>query len=472
MNLLAYNAKYQDGYLILTCSDEATLTTKDWAEACGFLLNHCDFAVVYDVDQFTEAVSKILPKAIATQLLAGGRVFYDRRKLYYQPGKLFGLNYINFYGLQRYTDSVVTDCQELIKVARQVIVAFKNLGITEITKLTSPIAVYGDKMAELLYPRAGDLPNDAMPLIKSCSEVMTREWRDTFQLGHWNSDQITDYDLSAAYPSIVANLPDITNAKFFFSDTMPDKFSWGELYGTLTIKRSISPFWCEQIGGYPVGTWDDKITTEQLWLINKYQLGTFELKHGDFFLLPEFYDYPFKQVMFELYKARNISPMTSKIAKGISVGIWGKFAERYEERLGDNFNSIYARMTTSRCLIKVADFIYRNQLENDVVSVLVDGVLATKRLNIAETKEFGKWRRNAPSPALVLSTNYQWLSDKRPAMLDYKEIMAMIQKNPKSCVYGDVDFNFIDRNREFDELPRNGGELIRKTYSSQPVEVS
>jgi hypothetical protein len=187
--------------------------------------------------------------------------------------------------------------------------------------------------------------------------------------------------------------------------------------------------------------------------------------------LPEKYDLPFEKVMQDLYKARSISPMTSRIAKGISVGIWGKFAERYEERLGDNFNSIYARMTTSRCLIKVADFIYRNNLDCDVVSVLVDGVLATKRLAIPESKEFGKWRRNAPNPALVLSTNYQWLGDKRPAMMDYKEIMAMINKNPKSTVYGDVDFNFIDRNREFNDLPNNGGELIRTTYSSKPVEI-
>jgi hypothetical protein len=195
------------------------------------------------------------------------------------------------------------------------------------------------------------------------------------------------------------------------------------------------------------------------------------MKHGDFFLLPEQYKIPFKPTMLTLYNARSQSELMSHIAKGISVGIWGKFAERYEERLGDNFNSIYARMVTSRCIVLVADFIYRNQLEDDVVSILVDGLLAMKRLDLSDNNIMGTWRQNPPNPALVLSTLYQWIGDKKPAMLTYNGIVELIKAKPNASVYNDVDLNILERSRVFDLLPRTGKSLLDNKYISRPQEI-
>ena len=471
--MLAYTIQQQGKSATLSCSNSKVLNTEDWDIATSFLLTPCgdSFAVVYNLDNFVDILTNLLEKKLKDKILEGGRNLIDNRLIYYQVSRILGINHINFYGLKRYADTEPLDVHKLFDLANKVVNAYKKMGL-EATKLTSPIAVFASKLNELNFPRSGDLPDNALPLTDACSKVMTREWRDTYKLGHWNADEITDLDLTSAYPSLVAELPDLTEAKFFSSDTMPQTYSWGELQGTLTINKPISPFFCEKVNGYPIGTWEDSITTDELWLLQKYQLGTFVMKHGDFFTLPPKYNLPFKTTMTNLYKARsNPDEIVQRIAKGISVGIWGKFAERYENRLGDHFNSIYARMTTSRCLVKVAAFIYHQQLESRIISVTVDGILTEGKVNVSSEKKIGQWRTEHSSPALVLSQLYQWINDKKPNMLLYPEMIELINKNPNNSVYGELDFHLLEYSRKFAKLPRNGKEFLINKYNSEPIKI-
>lgn len=437
-------------------------------------------AVVYHLDKFVKTIASIMPDATRKLLTnEGGRVFLpDNTKLYYQFGRMFGVTYreeVNFYGLSRYSDTPIDNPTELVDLAHRVVAALETFGC-QVTKLTSPIAVYSQALNRLSFPRVCDLPSNALDMIIQCATIMTQEWRQVYTLGHWDASQISDYDLNAGYPSIIMNLPDIHAAKFFSTDSMPSEYSWGVLLGRLRIDKPVSPFMYQgndTADCCPRGSWNRLITTDQLWLLRRWGIGDFELANGWFFQLPKVFAYPFKQTMERLYQARdNPNELITKCAKAISVGIWGKLAERYNNgKLGDNYNSIYALMTTSRCMVKVADFIYRNKLENDVVSVMVDGTLATKKLPIVNRRVMGTWRMNEPSNALVLSTLYQWLSDKRPGNMTYPEIMALIKANPKLSCYGDVDFNLLDHNRKFERLPKNGGDLIANKYHSEPHEV-
>lgn len=472
--MLAYSAVKQGNILTLTCSDGRTLTTDKWDEVACFLLMPTDMAVVWNIDALVDDITITLPTDVRNKVLKGGRFYSpDNRKLFYAPNRVFGINQINIYGLSRYSDEKIDDVVELAELGDKVIQAYKQFGI-EATKLSSPVAVYGEVLNRLPFSRACDLPDSAFELTQACAKVMTREWRDVYKLGHWNAEEITDYDLTAAYPSIVAKLPDITHAKYFRSKTMPGRYSWGELYGKLKIVKPVSPFIYQPKNCYPIGEWKDSITTDQLWLLRKWGIGDFEMEYGDFFTLPSYYGFPFKETMERLYVLRSSDDkLVSKIAKGISVGIWGKFAEVHEgNKLGDHFNSIYARLTTSRCGVKVADFIYRNQMEDDVVSVLVDGVLVTKRIAINNNKAMGCWRMNEPMPALVLSLLYQWQGSKKPANMTYSQVMEMIQAKPNSAVYGDVDMNLLDHSRNFPELPKCGGDLLKNKYESSPIDVT
>jgi hypothetical protein len=338
-----------------------------------------------------------------------------------------------------------------------VIDAYKAFGI-EPTKLSSPVAVYGDVLERVDFPRACDLPNTAFDLLDQSAKIMTREWREVYKIGHWNKGEIFDYDISSAYPSLIANLPDIRVANYFSSNTMPDKYSWGLLKGKLNITAKVSPFTEDT----------DLITTEQLWLLNRWRLGTFELEQGWFFQMFGKHSYPLRETIVNLYLTRQ-SPniLVSLIAKAISVGIYGRLAQRYDDgKLGSDFNSIYALMTTSRCAVKVCDFIYRNAMENDVISVMVDGCLTTKKIEGLDGNGLGNWRLNELTPALVLSVLYQWLGDKKPNGLTYDEMINLIKKQPNSSCYGNVDLNLIEHDGN---SPKTGKELLE--YKTNPLSL-
>jgi len=466
--LIAYTAEIQGKSVLFNSSDGRTLTADNWFDAVSFLLYPCDMAVTWNVDRFAEAFMALIPSAITKQLKNKGRVFLENgEKLYYQFGRVFAITYgreTNIYPLHKYSDTEITDAKELEQLANKVIEAYKVFGI-EPKQLNSPVSTYS--LDKVDYPRACDLPDSAFPMLDKCDNKKWVEWREVFKLGHWNANEVADYDLQSAYPSLIARLPDICGAKFFESDEMLDdtEYSWGELEGVLKVTSDITPF------GY-IGEQPEQITTEHLWLINKYELGTFQMKHGWFFKLPQYYKLPFKETMQELYKARqNDNPLVKTIAKAISVGIGGKFAQRYDNgELGADYNSIYSRIITSRCSIKVADMIWRNGLQDDVISVLVDGFLVeSSGVGVAGGNVgMGNWRVNSPSSFLVASLLYQWGAEKHPNGKYYNEMIEQIRAKPNSSVYDDIDLNLITHDRQFVEQPRTGKELLSKHYTSTP----
>jgi hypothetical protein len=435
-------------------------------------------ALCWNIDAFVDIISVLFPKDFQAKLKEGGRVFApNNEKFFYVPGRMLAITYaskeVSFYSLHRYRDTEITEVQELAKFGQEVLNAYGEMGIKP-TKLSSPVACYD--LSSVPYPRSCDLPDSAMDLVNATYKTMSREWRDVYKLGHWNADEVTDLDIQSSYPSLMAQLPDISKAKFFTTSELPKngEFSWGEMQGKLTITADISPFVHESDNGdcFGKGTWVDSITTDQLWLLRRWGIGTFEMQRGDFFKLPERFAMPFKPTMESLYKARDIdNPITQIIAKATAVGIGGKLQQRFEDngrsKLGTDFNSIYARMITSRCMVKVADFIYRKAITP--ISVLVDGVLAQGQVEVPSVKQMGAWRKSPPSNYLVASLLYQWSNTKKPDGRYYDVVMKDIKAHPRSSVYGNVDLNLLEHSRVFTHQPKNGEQLLNVRYTSQPL---
>src|SRR5450759_2675879 len=455
-NILAYTAVKQGKSILLSCSDGQEALITNWSDAISFLLKPCDMALVWNIDAFVSTVASIFPLQFQTEIKEKDKVFApDRTKSFYNAGRMLSITYgsqeTNFFSLHRYSETEIKTAKELEAFGYEVLKAYKELGITP-TKLASPVSCY--PLDKVPYPRASDLPSEALPLLNACHKTMSREWRDVFKLGHWNANEVSDVDIQSSYPSIMAELPDMTNATFFESDTIPintinSGYSWGELTGKIKIVKDVSPFVNEGAGEYRKGEWSDSITTDQLWLLKRWGIGEFQMEHGYFFYngKPNPHPYPFKATMENLYKARSISnPIAANIAKAISVGIGGKLAQSYENngvtKLGNDYNSIYARMTTSRCMVKLCDFVYRNHLQDKLISALVDGCLVqAESLAIAPVKKMGAWKQNEPSPFLVASLLFEWGADKKPNGKTYSEMMSLIKKNPGSSEYSGVDLN-------------------------------
>ncbi len=471
MKILAYSAEKQGKSVLFSCSDGETLLTDNWFDAISFILKPCDMAVAWNVEHFADAFISLIPKLKAKELNDNGKIYLDNgEKIYYQMGRVFAITYgreTNIYPLSRYSDKEITNVKELERLAYDVIEAYNVFGIKP-TKLTSPVSVYS--LDSIDYPRACDLPDSALPMLNACSKKAWVEWREVYKLGHWNAGEVSDYDIQSAYPSLIARLPDIRGAKFFESEVMPDSddFSWGELQGNIKIIADVTPL--------KVGEYEDSITSEQLWALNKYEWGTFEFKHGWFFKLPKYYTLPFKETMQNLYEKRcSDNLMVSRIAKAISVGVGGKLAQRYDNgELGADYNSIYSRLITSRCAIKVADAIWRNGLQKSIIEILVDGFLVENsglKIDLGKQNGMGYWRVNPPSAFIVASLLYAWdgLNMKHPNGQTYLEVMAQIKAHlHNSIISENVDLNLLQYDREFINLPKNGEQLLNNHYVSKP----
>lgn len=476
-NILAFTAESQGKQVLFSCNDRSNLLTDDWGEAIAYLLKPCDFGVVFGLEHFTELFCSLIPQNVVKELKDKGKAFLpmpSRQKLYYQIGRVFAITWgsgreINLYPLSRYSDIEITDVNGLKELADKVVEAYGYFGLTP-TKLTSPVAVFEEVLDGVDYSRACDLPDSALEMLSKCSEVAWEEWREVYKVGHWGANEITDVDLTAGYPSLIAKLPDLREAKFFTSKTIPDRYSWGLLEGTLNLVKDVTPF-------YFLGEFPALITTGHLRLINKYQWGEFKMDNGWFFSVPKGYRTPFKDTMTNLYQARqNENPLIKNISKAISVGIGGKFVQRYSDgRLGDNWNSIYGKMITSACQCEVADAIWSRNLQERIISILVDGFLVEGEilsdLGLESSSGMGSWRANLPSSFLVASLLYQWdgLDTKHPNKQTYSEVMESIKRNPKSSIIGnDVDLNLLTFGRNFKKLPKCGGDLLKHKYNSEP----
>jgi hypothetical protein len=472
MNILVYTSSKQGNLVNLQCSDGRSLQSNDWQELSGFLLMPCDYALVWNVDRlFGDITSGLSKKQVESLTNKRTGVIFEGRKVYFQSSRTLGINQIDIYSLNRYADKEPDNIQDLLKLAYDVIEAYKALGIMPET-LSSPVAAFSKQLEQINYPRVCDLPESAWGLIEQTSKNAWTEWRELYRIGAWQAGEVSDFDVRSCYPALMAHLPDISNAKYFESNNMPDsdEYSWGEMIGELTLKADVTPF------GY-VGKKDDiSITTDQLWLIDKYSWGDFKLKHGYFLKLPRYYRTPFKDIMERLYQTRqNDSPIIAGISKAVANGIGGKLVLRYDSGdLSDTYNCVYGRMLTTRASTKVADKIWRMGLQSSVISVLVDGFLAeTKGLKFnIEDKRMGSWKVNSDSAFIVASLMYEWDSKntKHPNGQYYQDIMENIKKNPRSSIIGDdVDLCLLQHNKEFTELPKTGGELLSKRYNSKSL---
>jgi hypothetical protein len=478
VDILAYDAEKQHRSVLLCCSDGRVSDISDWSELVTFILAECDMAVVWNLEQFFDAINSIMPRKVVERVNKTGKDFLpDHTKLYYQPGRVFSPTYgrqeTNFYAIARYSpDKQITDVTELRDLAYKVVDAYRVFGINA-TKLTSPVALYSEILNRVPFPRACDLLPTALPMLNMCAECVNEEWRQVYKLGYWPKGEATDLDLSAAYPHFMSQLTDISNAKFFASYSIPPRYSWGIMSGKLTVTHDVSPFSYGEAEFMPKGTFPKTITTDQLWLIRKYG-GDFQIEHGEFYLLPDKAATPFKETMERLYKTRdNPNPLVGIISKAIAVGIGGMLQQRFADgNLGVHANQIYAKTITSQCSTRLAAFVYYHQIESRLISALVDGLLFEGAIDgMPDKKVMGQWRKNPESDWLTASIFYQWGGTKRPNMKTISEMADWIKREPKNSTYGDFDLNLLERSRIFEDLPRNGGDLLTKRYESKPYTI-
>lgn len=492
-SIVAFDAQVMDGGIHLEDSEGEDVVAKDFDTIAKFLLEDYDdedrgityLKVCYDLNEFAEIIFRTLPKELVGKFEEGEiRVKYGAYTIFYIPSKMLGIDGKirerikgNLYKEERFEtviyhlkqfcpDTKIVPAEEAKELGMELLVQLKRMGLYP-TRLVSPISIYDEcVLSRMLVPRACHIPEEAAEAMEYSMRGMNREWRSAYQLGYW--EQAFDFDITACYPSIIAQLRDIRYAKWQKSG-QEEECDWGVMKGLVTINKDVSPIICED-NTLRVGTWEETITTEDAEFIRKYGIGDFKIIDGWFMNYGIKDCYPFEVAMNRLFGMRATNYFVTHISKSISVGLGGKFGEiKTDGSYGDYFNPIYRLMVTDRARMKVAQFIYDKKLQNHLIGVMVDGVLADKELKLKAGTLMGNWRLNKPSPALVMSTGYQFVGDKKPGNISLEQILNAIREHPNKTSYCGIDMAGLEYDRDFSGKPKTGGQLLENRYSSKPL---
>lgn len=465
-------------------SEGYTITSKDPSELFEVLTYPYDdsIKVVWDMEAFLKPILALLPKELRAKLANGEKAFYNATKLYWGVGKgqMFGVNYKrhikgNFYEEGQdetiyqlktfFPNETVSSLADVKAKGELLMTTLKEMGLKP-TRLTSCASIVSECILDKMYlPNLSDIPEEALECAEWSANYI-REWRSTYRIGIFNSGEIFDFDKTAAYSSIMAQLPNLKYAEYINTDgEIPNDVYWGILHGEVTIDKEVSPIIHADGKAYK-GRYEDYITTDDLDCIRRWDIGDFKADSGWFVRLKK-EAYPFDYIMRKFYSFRGDNSLKDYLAKQLSLVVWGKMCERHGSQFGEFYFPIYSCMTTSKMRCALCDFIYENKLEDDLVSVIVDGLVATKKVDVPTKKKFGEWRLNPDSPAIVLSSPMQWVGDKKQCGVNVHQLLEEIKAHPMSKAWPGVALRFLEQDRQFHGFPKNGLDLLNKVYESK-----
>lgn len=519
IKLIAYTTDVIGNEILIRDSEGESIQSSNVNELLEFLNEPYTDEVQFSIKVFwnlDEAIAPILRKLgiAACRQLASPEHTY--KNLFYITSKIFIIRSDKqssfFYHLcQYYPDSNEnpTDPFVIHGMAQAVMDAFHAMGLHP-KKLTSAVAVYeSEVLKHLQIPTIANINGKYEGLIDYAEDCIGRTWTQAYQVGHWQTGEIWEYDQKSAYPAICAKLRSLQYAKYAHLDYIDDNADWGFLKGEVTIYDDVkvSPIFYED--SYTLsqrtGTYPTTITLHDYRNMMKWGYGEFKIKDGYFikFTAPVC---PMEQPLKRLFNQRGTGGMINTLAKSISVAVgYGKFLQKNDKgEVGFFYNPPYAAMINSIANCKITDFIYENKLQDDLVHVGVDGVIATKEAKLGDQNRvgWGQWRLVGIGAVIVLSSGRVYHGDKKPHGLNYEGIIELINQSPRQSYYtahlkrrqtleesiqlndlnglgkmkdtkSSFDLNLLrgSQERYFPEFPMTGEQLLNHQYKSFPLKA-
>ncbi len=399
--IAAYTIKAVDEGVLLSRSyagitDDYTATTFD--HAVNFLTEQFPHTVhiVWNLRGFKACLFSLLSADKRMELDDKARVYVGDTKIFH-IGRMLGLNKPaqiegnlyepsenNFYGVSGVSnwlpaDTLIPqDAGALEELGNKLMIGFETLGYYP-DKLTSPVAVLTATINPDDYPTIYSFPDAYVDAMLYADKVSRYEWVEVIEKGIFDTEY--QYDLTSAYASFMRDVPDTNHGTISHSKVWK-ACDWGIVKAKLTTSGTI----------LPVDKNADYFTTEEINWISKRGLGEFEIEDGWYFRFNG--TKPYEKMVDSLLAARQTDdPIVNKLAKEMAAGLSGKPDQVNDDgSWGELFNPIIGLITRSRCRLAIGDFIYDNDLVDDLIAVTVDGVVATKFVDLPAKSAPGQWR--------------------------------------------------------------------------------
>ncbi|HUV84743.1 MAG TPA: hypothetical protein VMV86_03490, partial [Methanosarcinales archaeon] len=324
--------------------------------------------VAYDLDYFASILFRAINifKDEAEILLARGKLhiyldntayditYFPSKYLSIARGAGYGRPFTSIFNAEQYLpathyeleptlESCISKAQEAQTIASEASWAFYLLGLDPDT-ITSPVrSMEKSLLANIDLPTHLDIPPEVNDLALNCCPG---NWVEAYKLGYF--PKTYDLDITSCYASMLAELYDTRRGSWIHSTVPPVQAIYGFAHGTVTIASNFSPIIyrkAERLNYTPVGIWDTCLTLQEIKFIKKYELGSFYIEDG-WWWIPQGVQYqPLKGIVNNLHNKREeANPLQNKILKRCLAGLWGRTLHTHQEQgklvYGDAFNPV------------------------------------------------------------------------------------------------------------------------------------
>ncbi len=495
-----------------------------------------DPKIFYDLDGSVAALAKLagINHDEGRELHSNNKLQLDSYRLKYRPGKFFSIDkgeheghpYANFINAGTYAEPHYTGAEgpddNLQKAAAakaigdQIISVYKDLKL-DTDYITSPISAFLKKYT-IPFPKTADITDDTPAEIKAAYQQIFDLAYATVKGNHLEAWQrgyfpnAFDWDIHGAYPAELARLLDIRRGRWIHEKRAPAEAVYGFGQGELTTWREFHPFLYRDdnnrninVSITPVGTRPDKLPLDKIRLLKDYGMGKWAPYDGWWWVPEGPQNELFKGAVNFLWNKRPAAGVGKEIIKTTLSGLWGKMLETYisesgKMKLGDNYSPIYGSVVENAVQVKVT----KACLDNDIVplQIAVDGIISHKQLKLDIGPNLGQWRLSHQGQCIIVSAG-QVAFEGKPAAeefsLTFDFLYNEIKKHPKRKEYVMAKFAPVtlaralnlgwdqlgiidqvkrvinikeDSKRMWMDDPKNGGDLLSRTFTSAPWECS
>jgi len=404
-------------------------------------------------------------------------------------------------------DECVAKAKEAQKTGEDVYQALRSMGLNP-TSIVSPIKAYDSGvLSKMDLPTAKDIPEEAGFYAYNC---IRWGWRDCLQVGHWN--KVWQYDLSSAFSSELVKLLDTRYGRWVESDRIIPEATYGFCSGIVSIASPLSPVILFSVKGNmrlgytPTGKWRDYLTLDEIRFIDRWKLGSFKLEKGHFWIADKKVR-PLEGAVNRLYHIKEHSDGVARdMAKKVSNAIWGYQCQtkkqKGEEGFGDRFNPVWGAQVEPNIRLRTAEFALKAGVEHNI-HIAVDETILDKPVELEGNGGMGEWRLKMSDACLVMGTGAVAIKGKEKSTdfaISYDWLMERIRNNPEAEEYtleavspitlgvamNEGLFDGLGRLRKvtkrlpvgnegkryYPERPKCGGDLLTKTYASEPWDIS
>lgn len=409
----------------------------------------------YNITFDVESILKMLPEDNLLELMKTNKTKYKDYKLNYLPHKYFSItdsskHKVDFYDIAQFYHSSLNNAAKEYLGSKKDDIEIK--GIMEYIyedKVKEVVLKYCIQDCKLTRDLAQRLINSLnkckIPISKPYSTASLSEiaflsycdipeylqapkivnqmaywsyyggWFELFKRGYYG-DSIYEYDINSAYPYAMMNQPDFRDLEWESVKKRSQDAVLGFYHVYLTPKRNmhISPLQIrtEKLSIHPqIATIRYVNDIEYDMLKDAYKIRILKGYEG-FSNNPS---YPLKEFVQKLYSDRmqykKSDQMMQKTLKIILNGMYGKFIQRVDGKIGNTFNPIYASRITASCRKQIWDAVKDHQ--DQVIGIQTDSCIMTNELDLEISNNLGDWSRSEYNEGLFLISGIYELNGEK-----------------------------------------------------------